>query len=431
MKVGFFHHLKEGDTKLIPKMNAYKERWGIESKNTIEPGLENVTNALKKLGNPHQGLNIIHVAGTNGKGSTIAMMNEMLLAHGLTTACFYSPCFVDVHDQIQLNGENITSAHLGRLFEQAKKAGLSGMLTDFELLTVLAFMAFKESNSTIILIEAGMGGRYDSTNVVMPLISVITSISIEHEQFLGATIPEIAYHKAGILKKGKPVVVGSLNVEALDVIKDECESKQSTIWILNEDFSLSEGTYKDREGTVIQHLEVGLKGDHQAQNAAVAIRAIQFVLNALRKQVEFMKISKVLKTISLPGRFEKINEHLYFDGAHNPASIRVLVDTIKKEFPNETIHFVVGLIKGKNAKKILMILEEIGSTFTFVDFPDERAMCSQELLEISESTNRTGTKEPIKIIKKLINNRDKTIVTGSLYLLANIRENAVKMFKNI
>lgn len=412
-------------------MNAYKERWGIESKNIIEPGLENVTKALELLGNPHQGLNIIHVAGTNGKGSTIAMMNEMLLTHGITTACFYSPCFVDVHDQIQLNGENITSDHLGRLFEQAKKAGLSGMLTDFELLTVLAFMAFKESNSAIVLIEAGMGGRYDSTNVVIPLISVIPSISLEHEQFLGTTIPDVAYHKAGIVKKGKPVVVGSLNIEALNVIKEESESKQSTIWILNEDFSLNESTYKDREGTVIQHLKVGLKGEHQEQNAAVAIRTILYVLNTLEKKAEFVKIRDVLKTISLPGRFEKINDHLYLDGAHNPASIRVLVDTIKEEFPNEPIHFVVGLIKGKNAEKILTILEEIGATFTFVDFPDDRAMSAQELLKISKSTNKSRTKEPIKEIGKLITNRNKTIVTGSLYLLANIRGNAVRMFKNI
>jgi dihydrofolate synthase/folylpolyglutamate synthase len=412
-------------------MKEYKERWGIESKNTIEPGLENVTKALGKLGNPHLGLNIIHVAGTNGKGSTIAMMNEMLLTHGITTACFYSPCFVDIHDQIQINGENISSAHLDRLFEQAKKAGLSGMLTDFELLTVLAFMAFKESNSAIILIETGMGGRLDSTNVIIPLLSVIPSISLEHEQFLGTTLLEVANHKAGIIKEGKPVIVGPLTEEALYAVSEESKRKQSPMWIINEDFSLSKGTYKDSDGTVIQQLEIGLKGDHQLQNAALAIRAVLYVLKTLGKQPEIMRISKVLKSISLPGRFEKINEHLYLDGAHNPASIRVLVDTIKKEFPNEPIHFVVGLIKGKNAKKILMILEETGSTFTFVDFPDDRAMSSQELLEISKSKNKSKTKEPIKIIEKLISNDTITIVTGSLYLLANIRENAVRIFKNV
>ena len=416
---------------MIRKFNIYKDRWGIESRNVIEPGLENVTNALGKVGNPHLGLNVIHVAGTNGKGSTITMMNELLIEHGFTTACFYSPCFVDVHDQIQMNGVPISSSELDVLFERAKKAGLSGLLTDFELLTVLAFMAFKDSQSEIILLETGMGGRFDSTNVITPLISVIPSISLEHEQFLGSTLSEVANHKAGIIKEGVPVVVGALNQESIEVIQKESESKHSPLWLLDEEFSLNEGTYKDRKGVTIPNLVIGLKGQHQKLNAALAIRSIIYVLKTFHEEIKPEKVREALQNSSLQGRFEKVNKKLYLDGAHNPASIRVLVDTLKEQFPNESIHFVVGLIKGKNARGILSILEEIGTTFTFVDFPDERAMSARELIKISSADSKEMTKDPIEVLWKLNYKEGVTIVTGSLYLLANLREKAVKIFKNI
>lgn len=416
---------------MIPKFNLYKERWGVESRNSIEPGLEKVTEALAQVGNPHLDLNIIHVAGTNGKGSTITMMQQILLAHGLTTACFYSPCFIDVHDQIQLNNKPISSQQLDLLFQQAQKAGLSGMLTDFELLTVLAFMAFKESSSDIILLETGMGGRFDSTNVSIPLVSVITSIALEHELFLGKEIADIAYHKAGIIKEGVPVIVGSLNKEAIDVVKEEGKRKNSRVSIIDEDFSFIQNTFSNRDGIKLQCLTVGLKGHHQLQNAALAIHSVLYVLEVFKKQVAAEKIRDALKNVSLPGRFERINDQLYVDGAHNPASVRVLVNTLKEEFPNESIHFVIGLIKGKNAKGILEILEEVGTTFTFVDFSDERAMSTHDLLKYSQSTKKITTKDPVGEIEKSILRNGVTIVTGSMYLITNLREKIDKIFKNI
>lgn len=416
---------------MIPKFNFYKEKWRVESRNTIEPGLEKVTEALIRVGNPHLNLNFIHVAGTNGKGSTIAMMKEMFLAHDLTTSCFYSPCFIDVHDQIQLNNKPVSSQQLDQLFQQAHQAGLSGMLTDFELLTVLAFMAFKKSKSDIVLLETGMGGRFDSTNVITPLLAVITSISLEHEHFLGTTLSDIASHKAGIIKKEIPAIIGSLHKEAIDTVIEEAKQKGSQLWVLNEDFSYIQDTYRNADGIRIENLAVGLKGLHQTQNAALAIHAVLYVLNALKKCPAPEKIRDGLKRVSLPGRFERIHDQLYFDGAHNPASIRVLVETLKEDFPNESIHFVVGLIKGKNAKSILSILEEVGTRFTFVDFPDDRAMRAQELMNFSQSNHKSVTKDPVSEIVKSEIEYDVTIVTGSLYLIANLREKVDKLFKNI
>ncbi len=416
---------------MIPKFNEYKERWEVGSRNTIEPGLDRMIEALEKVGDPHKDLNVIHVAGTNGKGSTIAMMEAMLSVHGLKTACFYSPCFFDVHDQIQLNGRYISETQLDQLFNRVKQAGLSGFLTDFELLTVLAFMAFEEFKADIVLLEAGMGGRFDSTNVVTPLLSIIPSIAIEHEQFLGTTLREVAYHKAGIIKQGVPVIIGNLEEESLKVMKEECFDQKTSCWIESKDFMLKQDVYRDFEGNQLDGIHIGMKGQHQLLNGAIAIRAIIYLLKLKNKTVDETKIRDALLNVSLQGRFEIINNQLILDGAHNPASIRVLVDTIKKEFPNDSIHFFVGLIKGKNAVEILNILEEIDAKFTFVDFPDERAMSAQNLLNLSNATFKSVTKDPIGEIEKIFSENSKIIVTGSLYLLANFRKKALKMFKNI
>lgn len=418
----------KGESTMIPKFNEYKQRFELESKNIIEPGLEAVEDALKKVCNPHQNLQFVHVAGTNGKGSTINMMNAMLQAHGVKTACFYSPCFMDVHDQIQLNGQYITSKQLDEVFISAKEAGISGLLTDFELLTVLAFMAFERFRPQIVLLETGMGGRFDSTNVITPLISVIPSIALEHEQFLGNSIKEVAFHKAGIIKKGIPVVIGPLVEEAKDVLATEAEKLQSSLWMINQDFSLSNGTYESHLETKITNLEVPLSGSHQLDNAALAIRAVLYVLEKLHIKMNEDLIREGLRKAFIPGRFEKIADNLYFDGAHNPASARALVNTIKEKFPNTPVHFYVGMIKGKDAETILRIFEEISSTFTFIDFEDTRSMPASEMSKISDSPFTLVTKDPLENIQKSLSKSRVTIVTGSLYLLAELRLKALEMF---
>jgi dihydrofolate synthase/folylpolyglutamate synthase len=426
--VGSLCRLTKGDALMIPKFNEYKQRFQMESKNTIEPGLDAITHALEKVGNPHLNLQFIHVAGTNGKGSTISMMNAMLQAHGVKTACFYSPCFMDVHDQIQLDGQYISSQQLDEVFKQAKEAGLSGLLTDFELLTVLAFMAFEQFQPQIVLLETGMGGRFDSTNVITPVISVIPSIALEHEQFLGNSIEEVAFHKAGIIKQGIPVVIGPLDEVAEEVLVKEALELQSPIWKINKNFSFIDGNYENYEGQHITNLTVPLLGQHQLNNAALAIQSVLYVMDKLHINIDEDLIRNGLSKTFIPGRFEKITDTLYFDGAHNPASARALVETVKEFFPNTPIHFYVGMIKGKDAEKILRIFEEISSNFTFVDFEDDRSMSALALSKISESTYAHVTKEPLESISKTISNTHVTIVTGSLYLLSELRFEALKLF---
>ena len=173
---------------------------------------------LPTVGNPEKKLHIIHVAGTNGKGSTIAFMEAILKEHGFSTGVFSSPAIVDIHDQIRINGELISAEELDKSFCTMKEAGLSGLLTNFELLTVAAFVTFGRLAPDYVLLETGMGGKLDSTNVVKPLASVITSIALDHTAFLGTTIAQVAEQKAGIIKEGTPVVTGPLPEEALAVV---------------------------------------------------------------------------------------------------------------------------------------------------------------------------------------------------------------------
>lgn len=413
---------------MIPKLNEYKYRFQIDSKNKIEPGLGAVSRALEKVGNPHLNLKFIHVAGTNGKGSTISMMNAMLQAHGVKTACFYSPCFMDVHDQIQLNGQYISPQQLDRVFQKVKDAELSGMLTDFELLTVLAFLAFDAYQPDIVLLETGMGGRFDSTNIIKPILSVITSIGIEHEQFLGNSMEEVAFHKAGIIKGRIPIIIGQLEEAAEQVVFQEAEKLKSPLFKIRKDFSFTHEQYKDREGHCLKDLIVPLQGAHQHHNAAVAIRSVIHVIDKLNIDLKEDLLRKGLSETFIPGRFEKITNTLYVDGAHNPDSARALVDTLKEMFQDKEIHFYVGMIKGKDAKKILRTLEEISTNFTFIDFDDDRSFSSQDLSEFSKSPIINTTKEPIENLLKTIDEKHVTIVTGSLYLLANLRANALSIF---
>lgn len=182
--------------------------------------------ALLLVGNPQHNLHVVHLAGTNGKGSTLTFLEAIAKEHDLRVGKFMSPCIVDVHDQIQIDGQPITEADMDVVFRQMHAAGLSGKLTDFELLTVVAFLHFVNYEVDISLIEAGMGGLLDSTNVVTPIVSIIPSIALEHTKFLGDTIDSIARHKAGIIKQNRPVIIGNLPEDAKRVVYAEAAQKK-------------------------------------------------------------------------------------------------------------------------------------------------------------------------------------------------------------
>lgn len=395
-------------------MNVYKERWGIESDNSIKPGLDAVQEALFKVGNPEKELQVIHVAGTNGKGSTIAFMEAILKEHGFSTGVFSSPAIIDINDQIRMNGDAITEEELDESFRAMKKAGLSGLLTDFELLTVAAFLTFGKLAPDYVLLETGMGGLLDSTNVVVPLVSVITSIALDHTAFLGATIAEVAEQKAGIIKKGIPVVIGPLPEEALKVAHSRANRQKSPFFVYGEQFSMKNDVFNGTETFKLAKRK--MKGSHQGVNAAVAIQS----LLVAGIQLDEEAVSKGVATTQLAHRFQEISPGVFMDGAHNPAAAKVLADTIRSEFPGEKVEFVIGMLKGKDIENTLNELISVANSFTFLTFPHPQAATGEELMEYCHHQRKRVTIAGSDTIILSKGQVEKKIVTGSLYLLSSL-----------
>lgn len=413
---------------MIPLLEVYKERWQVESEQAIKPGLEAIEFALRKLGEPQKQLNVVHLAGTNGKGSTLAFIEGMALEYGLSVGKFMSPCIVDVHDQIQVDGRPITNEQMDRMFQQLVKAGLSGKLTDFELLTAVALLYFAEQSPDLVLIEAGMGGREDSTNVVTPIVSVVPSIALEHTNFLGNTLTSIAYHKAGILKENRPAVIGDMTEEVTEVFEKEAIQKNVLLSKFGKDFFVTKldgtETYEyPLQQITISDLQRQLLGKHQGHNMVLAITAFLEVIKKFELLLDVQKIRNGVNNATLAGRFEQIRPNLYFDGAHNPASIQSLVDTVKENFPNKRIEFIIGLLADKDIKTILQLLEEVGDAFYFANIHNERAMQAMTLYELSQAKEKQIIDDVNEFLQGLVKGDTVRIVTGSLYLLSEIRRN--------
>lgn len=411
---------------MIPQFDQYKEKWFVQSDDVIKPGLTAIQEALKRVGNPEQKLQVVHIAGTNGKGSTITFLEAIAKEHGLRVGKFMSPCILDVHDQIQVAGTPITSVEMDIVFEQMQQAGLNGKLTDFELLTVAAFLHFVNSRVDVALIEAGMGGLLDSTNVVTPIVSIIPSIALEHTNFLGNTLASIAHHKAGIIKQNRPVIIGEIPLEARTVIYEQALMKNAHVLALGDQFHMEptvdgEIYTNDEKGLSLSIVKRKMKGKHQGQNMAMAITAFFEVATALHVPISIPCILAGVERANVLGRFEEVLPAVILDGAHNPASAEKLVATIREEFPEEEITFVVGILADKDVEAVLRQFEQVSDCFYFVDIDNPRAMSAEAILNLSNAKDKHILQDCTSFIKEQSGMQKKTIVSGSLYLLAEIR----------
>ncbi|MER2077537.1 bifunctional folylpolyglutamate synthase/dihydrofolate synthase [Psychrobacillus psychrotolerans] len=401
----------------IKNFNKYKTKWNIESETIIKPGLEMIQAAMQKLGNPQDKHKVIHVAGTNGKGSTIAFLTALAGEHGLSYGSFTSPSIVDVHDQIQINGIPITEKQMDKAFALMQKRGISGMLTDFELLTVAAFLIFETMELDVLFIEVGMGGRLDSTNIMKNSIAVIPSISIDHTNFLGDTIEKISWHKAGILKTNSQLVIGSLLEPAKKIMYKEAEDKNAGVIEYDKNFRVEKERYTYKEYS-FANLNPQMIGEHQQSNMALAITALLISGFDLAEP----KVQVAVKNARLPGRMEKIRDNLYMDGAHNRASVDALVETLKERFPDKQIHFIVGILKDKEYSVMLRKLEEIGSSFEFVNFQHKRALDAKVLYNLCKNSSKVIKEEVGEVDLNDNSEYSVTIVTGSFYFIAELKE---------
>ncbi|RFU62562.1 folylpolyglutamate synthase/dihydrofolate synthase family protein [Bacillus sp. V59.32b] len=399
-------------------------------------GLTRMETLLTCLDNPHHHMKFIHIAGTNGKGSTLNYLKEILQAEGIRTGAFTSPYLESVNEQLAVNQSIISDREFISLFNQVHKAvkvmDRSGNgPTHFEILTAMAFLYFKQKEADIVLLETGLGGRLDSTNVVTPVLSIITSISLEHTDILGHSIDAIAREKAGIIKRGVPVISGA----AEQAIQDKAAAENAKLYQLNKDFFIenlsSEGSmqkFSYRSGTYkLDEIELSMLGKHQAENASLAVTAILLINERQEYSIHEESIRHGLRHAVWGARLELVSKQQPFillDGAHNPAGISALIETLQHSFPGKTYRFIFAALKDKNYQEMISTLDQKAHSIIFTEFPHERAAAAELLYECSKTENIRVTKDWQKAIDDSLGNatdNEVLIITGSLYFLSLVR----------
>lgn len=310
----------------------------------INLGLDRIEYLLEKLDNPHLKFKSIHVAGTNGKGSVCAMLSSILKESGLKVGMYTSPHLFKYNERIQIRGQGIGDREIVKYFKLVKPHAKKVKATIFEILTAMAFKYFADKKVDIAVVEVGMGGRFDATNVLTPEVSVITTIDYDHTEYLGKTLKKIAYEKAGIIKQGVPVVVGKIKKEALAVIKKIAKKNGSRCAVAL--------------GDVRNEMRSALCGPHQRQNAAVAVKAIELLKNF---KVTNKNKKSGLRKVEWPGRFQIVSKKPFIivDGAHNKAGILSLKGTIKEMKIKTPLTVIFGAQKTKDIDSMIKELRPI------------------------------------------------------------------------
>ena len=425
-------------------MKEIENNQWIANYRTDQPhfGLERMVELLALRGNPHLKLKVIHIGGTNGKGSTIAFLKKMLEKLGLRVGVFSSPYLIHYTDQISINGVSIPEARLEALMadyqsllEGESATNLQGT-TEFEIITALAYDYFASEQVDVAIMEVGMGGLLDSTNVCQPILTGITTIGLDHVALLGDTLEAIAEQKAGIIKQGIPLVTGRIAPEALTVIDRIAEGKDAPRFAYGADYHVSHqesvvtGEVFDYTSVVRQgRFQTGLLGLHQIENAGMAIALLDtFCQEDGRELVSNHLLAQALEETRWPGRLEIVSREplMILDGAHNPHAIKALLATLQERFANYRKEILFTCIKTKALEDMLDLLEQIPDTeLTLTHFDDSRATDENVLKEAAKSRNLSyqGWQEFLeqKLTDKKEEKQTVRIVTGSLYFLSQVR----------
>lgn len=425
-------------------MKEIQNNQWIANYRTDQPhfGLERMVELLALRGNPHLKLKVIHIGGTNGKGSTIAFLKNMLEKLGLKVGVFSSPYLIHYTDQISINGESIPEARLEALMadyqtllEGESAANLQGS-TEFEIITAIAYDYFASEQVDVAIMEVGMGGLLDSTNVCQPILTGITTIGLDHVALLGDTLEAIAEQKAGIVKQGIPLVTGRIAPEALAVIDRIAEGKDAPIFAYGTDYqvryqkSMVTGEVFDYTSVVRQgRFQTGLLGLHQIENAGMAIALLDnFCQEDGRELASNHVLAQALEETSWPGRLEIVSREplMILDGAHNPHAIKALLATLQERFADYRKEILFTCIKTKALEDMLDLLEQIPDTeLTLTHFDDSRATDESVLKEAAKYRNLSyqGWQDFLdrKLTDKTEEKQTVRIVTGSLYFLSQVR----------
>jgi dihydrofolate synthase/folylpolyglutamate synthase len=403
-------------------------------------GKERSEHMLKKLGNPEKGMKIIHVAGTNGKGSVCAYLNSILCAHGYKTGLFTSPHLIDIRERIQVNGKWIEKADFNVLFEQVQKAAdwlkKNGIeLAYFDYFLGIAMLAFAKEKVDFVVMETGLGGRLDSTNAVsQPVLSVITSISLEHMSILGDTVEKIAAEKAGIIKDRIPVVYFAKTAEISQVIEDVgiAHHAQVTAVSKNEyqiqkntgkyiDFSVHNGYYKNDCFTI------ATGAVYQVENCAIALTAAGILLNSGVADLKLEKIQAAVLQTHWEGRMEEVLKDVYIDGAHNPDGVEAFIQSAEQICRGRKCILLFSVVKDKNFENMIQRLCacELFESFIITQLDGKRQLGGETIQQIFCKYTTVPVYEFDRVEEAFAFGLDRKeelfMCTGSLYLIGEIK----------
>ncbi|MCH4382848.1 bifunctional folylpolyglutamate synthase/dihydrofolate synthase [Staphylococcus haemolyticus] len=398
----------------------------------IKPGVKRMEWMLDRLNNPQLNIRGIHVGGTNGKGSTVAYIRAALVENGYEVGTFTSPFIETFNERISLNGLPITNDEIVELVEIVKPISEAleqetelGGATEFEIITTMMFVYFGQIHPVdFVVVEAGLGIKNDSTNVFNPILSVLTSIGLDHTDILGNTYLDIAKDKGAIIKPNIPVIYAVKNEEALKYIRDLAESNEAkTIELDREIVVVSQDDeftyrYKDYE---LETIILNMLGEHQKENAALAITALIELYEQEIITLDFNKMIDAIESVSWTGRIEQVKENplIIIDGAHNNESIEALIDTIKNYYDNEKMDVLFSAIKGKPVHGMLNKLEEISNHLYFTEFDFPKALTKDELSEQVNLEHIEFIDDYVSYIKNYDGNG--LLITGSLYFISEVK----------
>ena len=388
-------------------------------------GLGRMQRAVDLLGNPEETYPIIHVTGTNGKGSTIAFMRELFVYHGKKVGTFTSPHIVSIHDRICINGEPISDDDFISLAEQVKTMEqrlleTHDQLSFFELLTLIALLYFKEQEVDLVLLEVGIGGLLDTTNVVTGEIAIITSIGLDHQETLGDSLVAIAEQKAGIFKPGKSAVIANLTSEAQLVCQKTATDLGVTLYQADQDFSFRNGNFSSSLAE-FNHLILGLEGAYQEENAALALQAFLLFMAQRDEKVNQEAVRAALQATTWAGRLEAITEHIYLDGAHNLPALERLVEFIQEKIQQGyQPHILFGALKRKDYSGMLTYLtEHLPDIALYVTSFDYQGSLEEQ--DFGDYTSIASYRDFIDNFESSAGEQDLLFVTGSLYFISEVR----------
>lgn len=404
-------------------------------------GLERTYKLLEYLGNPERDLKLIHIAGTNGKGSTTSMITEILMGEGYKVGMYTSPFIEEFEERIQINRNNIPKEALATLMDEIKvavdkviEAGYNHP-TEFEIITVLMLLYFKKENIDFGVIEVGLGGTLDSTNVIKPIIQVITSISFDHTNLLGNTLDEIAREKAGIIKKGIPTVIYPQQEEVLKVIKNKCFEMDSELYIANnENLKFKNIANLDKPYQLLKYnneidILLPLLGEHQIINLSVAMQAIEVLNNKNIIDISIANIVKSIKNVSWKGRLEVLsnNPYVVIDGAHNIQGIETLSRNIKKYFKYENLYLILGILADKDVEEMIKIITPMAKKVYAVTPNSIRGELAESLKDevIKFNKNCKAFDKYEEAYLEALNDaskKDLILASGSLYMIGDMRK---------